>query len=61
MLTDDVLPLINEAADRVYSLVRETPLAPLGTDELQINANCRLRQARAIAAQRLLQIARCDQ
>ena len=39
MLTNEVLPLINEAAHRVYSLVRETPLVPLGTDELQINAN----------------------
>src|SRR3984957_8894221 len=29
MLTSDVLPLIREAADRVYSVVRETPLAPL--------------------------------
>ena len=29
MLTRDVLPLIHEAASRVYSLVRETPLVPL--------------------------------
>lgn len=29
MLTRDVLPLIHEAANRVYSLVRETPLVPL--------------------------------
>jgi len=29
MLTRDVLPLIREAANRVYSVVRETPLAPL--------------------------------
>ena len=29
MLTSDVLPLIHEAADRVYSVVRETPLVPL--------------------------------
>jgi threonine dehydratase len=29
MLTSDVLPLIREAADRVYSVVRETPLVPL--------------------------------
>jgi threonine dehydratase len=29
MLTSDVLPLIREAADRVYSLVRETPLVVL--------------------------------
>ena len=39
MLTNEVLPLINEAANRVYSLVRETPLVTLGADELQINAN----------------------
>jgi threonine dehydratase len=29
MLTSDVLPLISEAANRVYSVVRETPLVPL--------------------------------
>src|SRR5271156_4507524 len=29
MLTSDVLPLIHEAAKRVYSVVRETPLVPL--------------------------------
>ncbi len=29
MLTSEVLPLIHEAASRVYSVVRETPLAPL--------------------------------
>src|ERR1700737_1102285 len=29
MLTSDVLPLIREAANRVYSVVRETPLVPL--------------------------------
>src|SRR5579863_6777660 len=29
MLTSDVLPLIHEAANRVYSVVRETPLVPL--------------------------------
>ncbi len=29
MLTRDVLPLIHEAGNRVYSLVRETPLVPL--------------------------------
>jgi threonine dehydratase len=29
MLTRDVLPLIREAANRVYSVVRETPLVPL--------------------------------
>jgi threonine dehydratase len=29
MLTDDVLPMIHEAAKRVYSVVRETPLVPL--------------------------------
>jgi threonine dehydratase len=29
MLTSDVLPLIREAVDRVYSVVRETPLLPL--------------------------------
>ena len=29
MLTSDVLPLIREAADRVYSVVRETPLVPM--------------------------------
>ncbi len=29
MLTSEVLPLIREAADRVYSVVRETPLVPL--------------------------------
>src|SRR6202022_4174779 len=29
MLTSEVLPLIREAANRVYSVVRETPLAAL--------------------------------
>ncbi len=29
MLTSDVLPLIHEAANRVYSVVHETPLVPL--------------------------------
>ena len=29
MLSSDVLPLIREAAERVYSVVRETPLVPL--------------------------------
>ena len=29
MLTSDVLPLIREAADRVYSVVKETPLVPM--------------------------------
>ena len=29
MLTSDVLPLIREAASRVYSVVKETPLVPL--------------------------------
>jgi threonine dehydratase len=29
MLTSEVLPLIQEAANRVYSVVRETPLVPL--------------------------------
>ena len=29
MLTRDVLPMIREAANRVYSVVRETPLVPL--------------------------------
>ena len=29
MLTSDVLPLIREAANRVYSVVKETPLVPL--------------------------------
>lgn len=29
MLSSDVLPLIREAADRVYSVVQETPLVPL--------------------------------
>src|SRR5208283_3173046 len=29
MLIRDVLPLIDEAAGRVYSLVQETPLVPL--------------------------------
>src|SRR5277367_1119478 len=29
MLTSEVLPLIREAANRVYSVVRETPLVPL--------------------------------
>jgi hypothetical protein len=29
MLTSDVLPLIREAANRVYSVVHETPLVPL--------------------------------
>jgi threonine dehydratase len=29
MLTSDVLPMIHEAAKRVYSVVRETPLVPL--------------------------------
>jgi threonine dehydratase len=32
MLTSEVLPLIDEAANRVYSLVRETPLVPLPRD-----------------------------
>jgi threonine dehydratase len=32
MLTSDVLPLIREAADRVYTLVRETPLVLLPRD-----------------------------
>jgi hypothetical protein len=29
MLTSDVLPMIHEAAKRVYSVVRETPLVPM--------------------------------
>src|ERR1700686_3681747 len=29
MLTSDVLPLIREAANRVYSVAQETPLVPL--------------------------------
>ena len=32
MLTDEVLPLIDEAANRVYALVRETPLVALPRD-----------------------------
>jgi len=33
MLIRDVLPLIDEAASRVYSLVQETPLVPLPNDD----------------------------
>ena len=32
MLSSDMLPLIREAANRVYSVVRETPLVPLPRD-----------------------------
>jgi threonine dehydratase len=32
MLTGEVLPLIEEAADRVYSLVQETPLVRMATE-----------------------------
>ncbi len=32
MLTSDVLPLIREAANRVYTVVKETPLVPLPRD-----------------------------
>ena len=38
MLTSEVLPLIDEAANRVYSLVRETPLVPLPRDALRPQA-----------------------
>lgn len=38
MLIRDVLPLIDEAASRVYSLVQETPLAPLPSDGARAHA-----------------------
>ncbi len=38
MLTSEELPLIDEAASRVYSLVRETPLVPLPRDVRQPQA-----------------------
>jgi threonine dehydratase len=38
MLTSEVLPLIDEAVSRVYSLVRETPLVPLPRDARQPQA-----------------------
>ena len=61
MLTNDVLPLIDEAADRVYSLVQETPLVSLRLDGERRELEFGLRQARTAAAQRLLQTARRDQ
>ena len=58
MLARDVLPLIREAANRVYSLVRETPLVPLPVqrapgsgiayaklEQLQITGSFKLRGA----------------
>jgi threonine dehydratase len=59
MLTSDVLPLIREAANRVYSVVHETPLVPLprsapapqsGTayaklEQLQVTGSFKLRGA----------------
>jgi len=55
MLSRDVLPLIEEAARRVYSVVRETPLAPLPgeagalavakLEQLQITGSFKLRGA----------------
>jgi threonine dehydratase len=53
MLTQDVLPLIDEAAGRVYSIVKETPLVPMfpaGTafaklEQLQITGSFKLRGA----------------
>jgi threonine dehydratase len=51
MLTRDVLPLIREAANRVYSVVRETPLVPLGgtayakLEQLQTTGSFKLRGA----------------
>src|SRR5450631_2388047 len=56
MLTNDVLPLIREAASRVYSLVRETPLVALPLEgrprpafakleQLQVTGSFKLRGA----------------
>jgi threonine dehydratase len=38
MLTRDVLPLIHEATNRVYSVVRETPLVPLPRNAHLVNS-----------------------
>jgi threonine dehydratase len=53
MSTQDILPLIDEAAARVYSIVKETPLVPMfpaGTafaklEQLQITGSFKLRGA----------------
>ena len=50
MLTHDVLPLIEEAAARVYAVVNETPLVPMGPafaklEQLQSSGSFKLRGA----------------
>lgn len=54
MLSREVLPLIDEASARVYSVVRETPLVPIGgnpglafakLEQLQISGSFKLRGA----------------
>jgi threonine dehydratase len=53
MLSRDVLPLIDEAAARVYSVVKETPLTPIAgfpgafakLEQLQISGSFKLRGA----------------
>jgi threonine dehydratase len=53
MLSRDVLPLIDEAAARVYSVVKETPLVPIAgfpgafakLEQLQISGSFKLRGA----------------
>jgi threonine dehydratase len=55
MLTSDVLPLIREAADRVYSVVRETPLVPM-PGRPQAPGNVRLPPGQAYAKLEQLQI-----
>src|SRR3984957_13417407 len=54
MLTSDVLPLIREAADRVYSVVRETPLVPM-PGRPQAPGNVRLPPGQAYAKLEQLQ------
>ena len=61
MLISEVLPLIDEAANRVYALVRETPLVPLASEGRRARGRRGFREARAIAAKRLVQTARRDQ
>src|ERR1700735_606391 len=54
MLTSDVLPLIREAAERVYSVVRETPLVPMPSTARV--GNVRLPPGQAYAKLEQLQI-----
>lgn len=50
MLARDLLPLIETAAERIYSVVRETPLVPMGSawaklEQLQTTGSFKLRGA----------------